>query len=439
MKRIRILAVLLMAALLLTGCSIRTVDQMYCLPKRSEDHKDLQIQIQKAMVGLEYCAPLSGENQQTLHAVDLDGDEQNEYLLYAKGSSQRPLRILIFEEVNETFSHVSTIESNGTSFDLVEYVPMEQGGGRQIVVGCQVSDQPLRSLAVYRYNGKQAERLLASSYSKFMTVDLDADGLSELFVLRPGNTETDNGVAELYSIENGTIERSNEVNMSQSVDMLKRIVFGKLNDGEPAVYAASSVEDTALVTDVFTYKDNMLVNVSFSSESGTSVKTLRNYYVFADDIDNDGAVELPALYAMLPVNATDSESRHELIRWFSMKADGSDVNKVYTYHNFVGGWYMVLGEQWAGRVSVNQVGSQYEFYIWTEDAVRCQKVFTVHVFSGPNRDAHVTEQDSFVLLKTDSVIYYGELHDAAESFGIDRDTLTRSFRLIESDWKTGET
>ena len=439
MKRKRMLAVLLMAALLLTGCSIRTVDQMYCLPRRSEDHKDLQVQIQKAMAGLEYCAPLSGENQQTLHTVDLDGDEQNEYLLYAKGGSERPLRILIFDEMNETFAHVSTIEANGTSFDLVEYVQMEQGGGKQIVVGCQVSDQPLRSVAVYRYDGTQAERLLASSYSKFMTVDLDGDGLSELFVLRPGDTETDNGVAELYGVEDGIMERSNEVNMSRPVDMLKRIVFGKLNDGEPAVYAASSVEDTALVTDVFTCKDNMLVNVSFSSESGTSVKTLRNYYVFADDIDNDGAVELPALCAMVPVDATDSESRHELIRWFSMKSDGSDVNKVYTYHNFVGGWYMVLCEQWASRVSVDQLAGQYEFYIWTEDSAKCQKVFTVHVLSGLNRDEQVSQEGRFVLLKTDSVTYCCELHEAAESYGIDRDILTRSFRLIESDWKTGET
>ena len=93
-KRICLIA-LLIAALLLPGCAMRTVDQMYCLPKRTEDHNNLQVAVDAAMVDLEYCAPLSGENQQTLQSADLDGDGDDEYLLYAKGSSEMPLRIMI--------------------------------------------------------------------------------------------------------------------------------------------------------------------------------------------------------------------------------------------------------------------------------------------------------------------------------------------------------
>ena len=439
MKRNRILALLLTVVLLLSGCAMRTMDQMYCLPRRSQDHKDLRAQVEHAMSGLEYCAPLSGENQQTLQEIDLDGDDSPEYLLYAKGGSERPLKILIFDDIAGSYAHVATVELNGTSFDLVEYAQMEQGGGVQIVVGCQVSDQPLRSVSVYRYDGEQVERLLAASYSKFLTVDLDADMLTELFVLRPGNTETDNGVAELYGMENGVMERSNEVNMSRPADMLKRIVFGRLNDGEAAVYAASSVEDTALITDVFTCKDSLLVNVSFSNESGTSVKTLRNYYVYADDIDADGAVELPALSAMTPVHPAVTDARYDLIRWYAMKADGSEVDKLFTYHNFVGGWYMVLDSAWARNVTVEQTSNEYEFYLWSEDLRRCQKIFTVYVLTGANREDLAAQDGRFLLLKTDTVTYSGIVHDGAENYGIDRDSVTRGFRLIENEWKTGET
>lgn len=435
----RIWTLLLAAALCLTGCSMRTVDQMYCLPKRSEDHKDLRQQIEKAMMGLEYCAPLSGENQQTLHSVDLDGDETPEYLLYAKGGSERPLRILIFDEVQDVFTHVTTIEANGSSFDLVEYAQMDGSKGKQIVVGCQISDQPLRSVAVYRYGNGQVERLLATNYSKFLTVDLDGDMLTELFVLRPGNTETDNGIAEVYGLENGTMERSNEVNMSRPVDKLKRIVAGKLNNGEPAVYAASAVEDTALITDVFACKDSMLVNVSFSNESGTSVKTLRNYYVYADDIDSDGSVELPSLITMVPVQATLSTDRQELIRWFAMKLDGSEVDKLFTYHNFVGGWYLVLDGEWASYLTVQQLSNAYDFYIWSADFRKCQKVFTVYALTDINRDAQASQDGRFLLLKTDAVTYCALLYDSAQTYSITRDSVTRSFRLIEREWKTGET
>ena len=49
---------ILIVAMLLTGCML-TVDQMYCLPKRSEAFRNLQAAIDSAMAGLSYCAPLT--------------------------------------------------------------------------------------------------------------------------------------------------------------------------------------------------------------------------------------------------------------------------------------------------------------------------------------------------------------------------------------------
>lgn len=433
------IGLLLAAALCLSGCSMLTVEQMYCLPKRSEEYSDLQSAMDKAMSGLEYCAPLSGENQQTVQMADLDGDGSEEYLLFAKGSSEKPLRILVFDEVLDTFAHVTTIEANGSAFDLVEYVQMDAKAGVELVVGCQLSDQMLRSVSVYTFSTTEAEKLVTANYTRFMTMDMDGDSLTELFVLRPGQTDTDNGVAELYGVEDGTMERANEVSMSGPADKLKRIVAGQLYDGEPAIYAASSVDDTALITDVFASLDGQLSNVTFSNESGTSVKTLRNYYVYADDIDGDGVVELPDLIPMTPMQNSRSTDRHELIRWYAMTADGSEVDKLFTYHNFVGGWYMELGGKWAPRLTVDQQGNCYEFYIWDEDYQNSRHVFTVYSLTGQNREEQSVADGRFVLLKTESVTYSAVLQPDAETYLIKQDSLIRSFQLIQRDWKTGET
>lgn len=428
---------LLMAALL-SGCAVRTADQMYQLPKRSDDFNNLQSSIDIAMAGLEYCAPLTGENRQTVQMADLDGNGDMEYLLFAKGNAERPLRILVFDEVADSFVHIDTIESNGSGFDLVEYVQMDDKPGLEIVVGSLLSNQVLRSVSVYTFSQTKAEMLMTANYTKFLTIDLDGDNRSELFVLRPGQTVTDNGVAELYGLEDGTMERSNEVNMSEPVDRLKRIVIGKLYGGEPAVYAASTVGDTALITDVFALRNDRLVNISFSNESGTSVQTLRNYYVYADDIDNDGAIELPYLITMQPLDTQESADRHDLIRWYTMKADGSEVNKLYTYHNFVGGWYMELDSKWASRITVQRQGNHYAFHLWDREYRQAQKVMTVFALTGQNRETQITE-DQFVLLKTDSITYAASVEAAAKSYGITQQTVLRSFHLIQQDWKTGET
>lgn len=437
--KIKLISLLFAAVLLLTGCSMRTVDQMYAMPKRPDDYNDLQSVIDSTMEGLEYCAPLAGENQQTVQMADLDGDGLQEYLLFAKGTEQLPLKILIFRSQDGTYVHADTIESNGTAFDQVEYVQMDDMDGLEIIVGRQVSDQVLRSVSVYTFARGTAEQMLSVNYTKFMTIDMDADDYSELFILRPGQTDTDNGVAELYGMEKGAMERSNEVNMSRPADQLKRIISGRLHDGEPAVYVASAVGDAAIITDVYAEVDGMLANVTFSNESGTSIQTMRNYYVYADDIDNDGVVELPDPINMKTVDEPGSTDRHELLRWYAMTASGGEVNKMYTYHNFVGGWYMELESRWAPRLAVRNLGYQYEFYLWDEDYGNPEKIMTVYILTGQNREEQAAEKDRFVLLRTDSVIYAASLSEGASTYGLSWDDVVDSFHLIQQDWKTGET
>ena len=72
-KRFVFLAAAL-AAMLLTGCALRTVEEMYALPKRSEEFRELQAAIDTAMYGMTYSSPQSGENQQTVQTADLNGD-----------------------------------------------------------------------------------------------------------------------------------------------------------------------------------------------------------------------------------------------------------------------------------------------------------------------------------------------------------------------------
>lgn len=437
-KRILKISIMLFAVLLLCGCSMRTTEQMYAFPKRSEAYKNLQSVIDGAMNGLQYCPPLSGENQQTVQMADLDGDGQQEYLLFAKGSESMPLRILVFREEDGVYVHADTIESNGSSFDLVEYAQMDDHPGMELIVGKQVSDQVLRSVSVYSFSTGSTVLLTSVNYSKFLTVDIDRNGNSELFVLRPGQSETDNGIAAIYRIRDDVLERSNEVSMSRPADQLKRIITGRLHSGESAVYVASTVDSTAIVTDVYAYVEDTLTNVTFSNESGTSVQTIRNYYVYADDIDDDSIVELPDLMPMISMDGLASADRQDLIRWYAMTAQGAEVDKKYTYHNFVSGWYLDLDKEWAPRVAVRSLGYQYEFYIWDENFQFVDKIASVYVLTGANRNDQTAEGQQFVLYKTDSVTYAGCLWEGASKYDISSNDFIRRFHLIQQDWKTGE-
>ena len=121
-KKIGLLMLLVMA-LLLSGCAMRTVEEMYALPKRSEEYEELQSAIDTAMYGLMYSSPRSGENQQTVQMADLDGDGIEEYLVFAKGASEKPLQVLIFsQQADGTVRTMETIGITGLDFEQVEYV-----------------------------------------------------------------------------------------------------------------------------------------------------------------------------------------------------------------------------------------------------------------------------------------------------------------------------
>lgn len=428
---------LLVAVMLLSGCNMRAVNEMYRLPKRSEDYNNLQSLIDSVMVGLEYNAPLSGENRQTVQMVDLTGDGELEYLLFAKGNSDKPLQIFIFSNSGDEFFLLDTIESTGSAFEQVEYVQMDDRPGYELVVGTQVSDQVLRSVSVYSMKDGQAVQLMNANYSKFVCLDLDRDHFSELLLLRPSNSESGNGTAVLYGMENGILERSAEVSMSRPSEAIMRIMVSKLNGGLPAVYVASDVDGSAIITDVYAIVDGNFTNVSFSKESGTSVQTLRNYYVYADDIDEDGVLELPNLITMQMPEQTDISKDQYLIRWYAMTPDGTEIDKMYTYHNFFSGWFIRLDSELAPRLTVIQQGSSFEFSIWDEEFQTMEKLMTIYALTGQKREEQAVIDNRFILYRTESVVYAANLEVDSAFYGITKESLIGSFHPILQDWYTG--
>lgn len=418
-----------LACLLLSGCAMKTVDEMYCLPKRSEAYQELQKVLDTELQNMEYCAPLSGMNQQPVQAADVDGDGVSEFLVFAKAAGERPLRILVIEREDQTFTLTDTLQFSGSAFDQVEYISMDEKSGVELVVGIQLSNQLLRSVAAYTFADGKGEKLLDANYTNFLTVDLDRDNQGELFVLYPGQTEESPGFVALYEVEKGVVERSLEVKLSAPVSRLQRVITGELAGGEAAVFVASALEDTVLVTDVYALRSGALTNISLSNESGTSVSTIRNHFVYAQDIDEDGQLELPALIPMKAMSERNTQSE-DLIRWYSLSITGEEVDKLYTYHNFVNGWYLVLDSTWAQQVTVTQDSTGYSFYLWDLAKENAIRVLEVQMLYDQDEISQAMESGAILLYQGESSAYVGVLTSDAAQFGLTQEWLRGSFYLI---------
>ena len=434
MKKRFISVVLLLLAMVFSGCALRTVEEMYSLPKRSEKYKQLQSAIDDAMIDLEYAAPTSGDNRQILQNADLDGDGVDEYIIFARGETDKPLRMLIFQQQDDGgCTLVEDVAFRGTSFFQVEYVSVDDSPGCEIVLGRQLSDQLMGAVNIYTFAGGTRQQLLSSTYTKFLTCDLDSNGKRELLILRPGEADMGTGVAVLYSFKDGSIERSVEVGMSARAEDIKRITPSHLYGGDPAIYISSAVRGDAVVTDVIALREERLVNISDSLGEVASVEALRNYAVYASDLDNDGVLELPKIMPLKPIVQGGSGEANYLLRWYAMDLYGNEMDKLCTFHNFSSGWYLRLGSSWASYLTVDQRGDEYTFYMWDEQYEDLTVLFTISEFSGNDREYQANQNNRFVLARDEEVTYAARLETGSGLFGFTEDYLISNFRLFQQN------
>ena len=348
------ICLMLLAALTLSGCGLKTVDQLYCLPKRSEAYNNLQAVIDEAMDGLSFSAPMYGSNRQTVQVADLDGDEVDEYLLFARDNSEKPLKILIFCQLASGDVLMDTIEGYGFAFDFVEYAQIDDRPGVEIIVGRQVCDQVERSVSVYRFTSGFSRQLLSIGYSRLSTCDLDKDGKKEIFLLSYGADESGKGQVALYSYRDGEMQRSVEQNISSSAASFQRFTVGVLQNGRQAMFVTCEKDEQTLNTDIFVMDDGQLAVAA----KGVTTQALNDYHVYPADVDGDGILEMAHL---LPMPDTGSGKRQYLLQWYSLDEDGRETVKECTYHNYFDGWFLKIEREQIEDLVVEQADERTVF------------------------------------------------------------------------------
>ena len=433
-KRILLPVCVFLLTLLLTGCATRTIDEMYCLPRRSERNNNLRYAIETSMTGRVYSAPVSGANQESVQTADLDGDGKEEYLVFAKVLQDDSLQILLFNQLEEeSYELWETIDCKGSSFEQVQYAQIDDKPGCELIVGTQLNEKVTRTVSLFSFGSGQTDKIKSMIYIKFVVCDLDSNGRSELMVIQNGEAEADSGSVRLYSFTDGNVVGSVEAKLSVSPEHIRRIAVNKLDSGEQAVYVASACNETAVITDIFALREGAFANISQSSDLGTSMQTLRNYFIYAEDLNNDGVLELPSLVSMM-YNTTEQN----LIRWFTVDINGRETDRLYTFHNIQDGWYIQLEGEWIDRFAAEKNETTYKFYMWNNSYGTAVPVFTVYSLTGKDRDMQAQAQNRFPLYRGEDVVYAAKLESGSAIYGMTETYLRENFHLIRQDWKTTE-
>ncbi|MGE4485251.1 MAG: FG-GAP repeat domain-containing protein [Oscillospiraceae bacterium] len=445
MKIKRILAALvpLSLMLLLSGCFTKSAEELYSLPQLSEGYLQLQEQLDAVQsAGAEFSAPTSGMNRQSVQLEDVDGDGMKEALaFFSVQGDEKPLKIIIFRNINGAYAEAARIEGEGANIDSVYYTDMNGDGQKEIIVGWQIS-AGIGMLSLYSARDFQITTLLSTNYTGYNVYDLNRDECSDLLVTNLSTSDL-SGEVELFSLTSDGEVASTSARLTSGVESVMRVRTGYVRAKVPALFVESVINGSSLVTDIFTCINNNIRNITADVKSGVSEDTIRTYNVYCTDVNADGTLEVP--YPQLLPSQSETTS-YWAIDWYVYNAYGVSEPVLTTYHNYSDGWYLILPDGWRGNIAVRREDTvsgarAVVFSVFGESSSAPQDFLVIYTLSGANREEQAKVSGRFILAQEDETVYAAKLLIDSNDFPLtaDKETIKQNFSIIRSEWITGET
>lgn len=450
-------AVILSVVLLcLGGCAFSSPEELYAVPKAAEDYRNLQEQIDKVRsAGAEYSGPLFGTNTQPVQLMDLDEDGVQEAIAFFRSTSvndSEPLKIYIYHQTADgTYEVWNIIEGDAPAINSISYEDLDGKTGpsghmdKELVVSWRLSDKIYR-LEAFSVTGPEVETLLpAVSYTDYVLWDMDKDNQQEIVMITL-NTVDSVYQADYYDYQSGQMMLRSSAPLSGKITGLasntKPLASYLYNNGvaEPAIFVTSNLI-TGVITDIFTWQEDKLVNITLNPSTGMSDDTFRlNTSISIQDINNDGYPEVPRPTALPTPDAVSSLDFWQ-VQWVQYDLKGNPTVVSTTYYNGEDGWYLVMPENWQGQVALSRLDNTgsgergvlfYPYSAEQSEGNAAPKPFlSIYKLTGPNRKTRANAEGRFILLEEDDVIYAAEFHtDSGWDCGVDQEGLKALFHLI---------
>lgn len=430
----------------LSGCEFGSVEELYALPKSSEAYVNLQAKINQEKGNAEYIAPLSGENRQTIQLVDVDGDGSQEAVAFFRDTTaDAPLKIVIFKQDDrEEYQVYTRIEGVGSEIESIDYLKLGGSGGVDILVSWQVSAS-VHSLVGYTISGGQPVEIMRSGYSRYLTTDLDSDGLEEVILAQSGTGSSPSLRIEYYDGRDGIMELMSTAPLSEGATDISSWQAGQLEGDVPALFVTSFFGKDVLITDVFCLKgDQGLRNIAVDPATRRSASTFHYYAgVQPEDINGDGLIDVPVALAVDSYGESSVE-RFWWLKWMDYQESGERKQVMTTYHSG-DGWYLEIPETWSGDFSMQRQESStigvrtVTFARGVEgEESEVTPFLEISCLVGSDRTRQSEEGDRFILYSDATTIYTAQFLDSDWDCGLDQEGLKARFHASADGWDTSQ-
>lgn len=440
MKRLKLFVVVMLAAVLTTGCigmntSVQGLLKPPKLPVQLEEIRQiLDARYENELV---YINPVKGENTNATQFVDIDGDGKEEVLIFHRVERDtEPLRITLLYQTETGWAINETIRGIGFDISRVEYSDLDADGIKEILIGWQGGNTTKKGLSIYKYDKGEIVKAFDTSYTEFAYGDLTGNGEMELVVIELDRTEGIS-MATLYDSHFGYMD---ETQMEGYINGYYNIVVGHASEDQIGVFIDASTGAHSAFTDLLIFKNGELQNVFYDTKWRRFDKTYKAYPAQTKDVDGDGIVEIPLLRSPLGYEGSSMAETEWITTWYKWDGRNGLIFSSESYTNGRLGLEFHFPFKWKQNMTVGLSGDELNhvtlYYVdaYSKDQIPVIDFLVADRIQVESGMADYISEGYFELTKTLDRVYYAknyELEDVENTERIEatREEIRTGFRL----------
>lgn len=437
------IALALLPVLLLIMAQLDSPSDLLAPPSLSGTYQEVQTAFRKSVTdksGIILQYPTSGDYRSSFVMKDIDGDDEDEALVfYILKSDESTVRLNVLDKIDGQWKSLYDETGYGSNVISISFDDFNQDGKMEIITCWSLyeatASKVLTIHEVEQNSGKPLElnTLVNQSYSFTSVADMDRDGFDEVLVTWLDDSDQNHPksyASLLKQSTDGTISQIGQnVLLDASVSAYSSLKLETVEGRSVAFLDAYKGEDT-MITEVIWWDEaqHALVAPLLDSETLTNLRTVRAPAVPSMDINNDDRIEIPIKVATNGAEY-DKEVASTLYSWSVPNGDYLEPIS-YGFINMTVGCFFEIPDGYQSNILGYKInGDTTTTLYWTEDGVtRSEPLFTLVAKKATDikdSDAHTfkVEHGGYVI--------YGSLTSLGETLGFTNELIENSFIFFD--------
>ncbi len=371
MLKVRLLAMIAVICLLLSGCNIIGIDVENQLipPQNDKEQNAMQTALYDYLQSYNFTLtyPTSGEYQAPFIVLNqikqteiLSGQAGSEtvtpgsdtlgnwgVVFYRWNMNNAKTKIhLLKKNEDGVWKTVADVEGYSETVAEVNFADLNGDGFPELLVGWSMYNTTDKRLAVYRIDRKLSAIAFEKAYTELRCADMTDDEAEDilLFNIQSGEPEVK---AQLYSYIKNQMQYRGETLLDSGIKQVRSSVVAKLSPTVNGMFVDCQKDADTTVTELIYWNNSSLKSPLSDESSNVNTVTARENGLSCEDLDGDGVVEWPLSKRLNSYETASLETAIWQTDWMTYDFRSAKIERKFSsVVNLMDSYMLRLRDEW---------------------------------------------------------------------------------------------